>query len=481
MRDEMSDPPRCPVTVEIQCVHVGGHPGDHKFRPTPTEDRGGDANAGGDSEPAYARDENSDVSEGRGSVEESGTRGDSSGGQSGEIPTLNASKGEVGAAVNQHGMEPVASADSPAHAAAAASRAHLARSHLVQTGGGHPEEHQPDHPDSEVPAHLLSEGWPGGISDGLTLPCGVCGVVPSFDYTVTEESWKTYAPHEHRLGVVCLPCLDRLASETSGTLKVLRIQFCGIGKTIVFMPTMIHRYRAVDLPSEDDHRLSAPARFERGDDPLDVWRRFSTHAGSDMWKNIADHLAAEIARLRTPAAREQPSDTYCSACNALLRGDGTCPQCGGEQPKPLGWITLVSYEEVPGKIRTEILTRGQLHSTRADAQEEADETEAKYVGNTYTIEPVGPPSEEELGWGGGSIGIDVLPHEPVGEQPEPLGWVIAAWHWWHGREVPCIKDNLYSQKKTAEMSASWFREYHPGPRYTVEPVGSSTSVEEKRE
>ncbi len=94
----------------------------------------------------------------------------------------------------------------------------------------------------------ISNGnWEPGISDGLTLPCGECGHVPSFDYNVDHETWKLVAgDHPHRLGVICLPCFDKLAVDIGYDISthLERVQFTGIGKTIVLKPSRLFQYEA---------------------------------------------------------------------------------------------------------------------------------------------------------------------------------------------------------------------------------------------
>ena len=74
--------------------------------------------------------------------------------------------------------------------------------------------------------------WPEAVSDGLTLPCGECGIVPRFDYRVDDETWRKVAPTEHRLSVICLPCFDRLA-VAAGVVHdyLIDVQFVGEGRT----------------------------------------------------------------------------------------------------------------------------------------------------------------------------------------------------------------------------------------------------------
>ncbi len=83
--------------------------------------------------------------------------------------------------------------------------------------------------------------WPEAVSDGLILPCGVCGVVPQFDYRVDEPTWKKVAPKEHRLSVICLPCFDRLAVNAGVTHDYLiDVQFVGTGRTWQLQPIQMY-------------------------------------------------------------------------------------------------------------------------------------------------------------------------------------------------------------------------------------------------
>ncbi len=83
--------------------------------------------------------------------------------------------------------------------------------------------------------------WPEAISDGLTLPCGECGVVPQFDYLVDDPTWDKVAPIEHRNSVICLPCFDRLAVVAGVTHNYLvNVQFVGAGRTWALQPTQMY-------------------------------------------------------------------------------------------------------------------------------------------------------------------------------------------------------------------------------------------------
>ncbi len=93
---------------------------------------------------------------------------------------------------------------------------------------------------------LTKDNWDPAISDGLTLPCGVCDRVPYFDYRVDSEFWNLIVHEPHKRGVICLPCLDKLAfvkgHDVSTHLEF--VQFTGIGKTIELKPTRIFHYQS---------------------------------------------------------------------------------------------------------------------------------------------------------------------------------------------------------------------------------------------
>ena len=80
--------------------------------------------------------------------------------------------------------------------------------------------------------------WPEGISDGLILPCAICKCWVMFDYNVDDAFWSLTVPIHIRRDVVCLPCLDTLASAMGLDIatNLRQVQFTGIGKTIVLLP-----------------------------------------------------------------------------------------------------------------------------------------------------------------------------------------------------------------------------------------------------
>lgn len=90
------------------------------------------------------------------------------------------------------------------------------------------------------------KNWIPGVSDGLTLPCAVCGRKNiKFDCIVKDSFWKEVVPKEIRQDVVCLPCLDRMAKEKGLDLgsNVVSLQFTGTGFTIEFFPVNVFRYK----------------------------------------------------------------------------------------------------------------------------------------------------------------------------------------------------------------------------------------------
>lgn len=82
------------------------------------------------------------------------------------------------------------------------------------------------------------KAWPGGVSNGLTLPCGKCGTVPPFDWLCDDALWRRVVPASMRLGVVCLPCFDAMATAINARVvgHIKRVQFVGTGYTVVLCP-----------------------------------------------------------------------------------------------------------------------------------------------------------------------------------------------------------------------------------------------------
>lgn len=116
-----------------------------------------------------------------------------------------------------------------------------------------------------VQVEIIEKGddWPEGISDGLTIPCRVCGKMPLFDYHVDDNLWSVLIPSRFRQSVVCLPCLDALGKEKGVHVgEYLRfMQFTGWNHTVVLSPSVAYRFskREADtytLPGKADHESS---------------------------------------------------------------------------------------------------------------------------------------------------------------------------------------------------------------------------------
>lgn len=96
---------------------------------------------------------------------------------------------------------------------------------------------------SYPPTWLSREGWPCGVSDGLTIPCSDCGELSRFDYSVTDEFWREHVPElPARISAVCLPCLDKRCGGVGLAAALKQIQWTGTGHTVVLRPAFCHEY-----------------------------------------------------------------------------------------------------------------------------------------------------------------------------------------------------------------------------------------------
>lgn len=95
--------------------------------------------------------------------------------------------------------------------------------------------------------HVKRGEWPDDVpvSDGLTLPCRICHKKLKFDYTVDDDFWKRVVDQRHKNKVICLLCLDKLASVKGENVAkhLIRVQFIGVGKTINLLPDKVFYYR----------------------------------------------------------------------------------------------------------------------------------------------------------------------------------------------------------------------------------------------
>ena len=82
--------------------------------------------------------------------------------------------------------------------------------------------------------------WPATISDGLELKCECCKNPTNFDYHVDDKFWKDVVPTNNVRDVICLSCLDFLATKMGRSVcnHLQEVQFTGIDMTILLMPTV---------------------------------------------------------------------------------------------------------------------------------------------------------------------------------------------------------------------------------------------------
>jgi len=104
-----------------------------------------------------------------------------------------------------------------------------------------------------------AEAWPETISDGLSSACTDCGEVPRFDYRVTEEFWRRWVPDGARIGVVCLPCLDRRCDGEGLVEAIEHVDWTGTNHTIRLAPA-----RRIAYSNRRGHITDS-------DDPLACW------------------------------------------------------------------------------------------------------------------------------------------------------------------------------------------------------------------
>lgn len=111
---------------------------------------------------------------------------------------------------------------------------------------------------------VVGEMWPAAISDGLLLPCSCCGLLPHFDYHVDDGFWSLVVPPAFQRDVVCLFCLDKLATSIGADLAdhLRDVQFTGVGKTIVLLPVRAYYYEPP--PYRSSQSVDQPIQIEEG-------------------------------------------------------------------------------------------------------------------------------------------------------------------------------------------------------------------------
>ncbi len=125
--------------------------------------------------------------------------------------------------------------------------------------------------------------WPSGVSDGLACPCADCGEHPRFDYNVADDFWYKWVPGEQRLGVVCLPCLDKRCGGVGLANALREIQWTGTKHTVVMKPTFRYDY-SDDIREQvraADRAANARAKLLRHPNPLQEIIANSLHSPTD--------------------------------------------------------------------------------------------------------------------------------------------------------------------------------------------------------
>lgn len=89
---------------------------------------------------------------------------------------------------------------------------------------------------------IVTDKWPEGVSDGLTLPCVDCHKIPEFDYIVLEEFWRKWVKGPQKTSVVCLPCLDIRCDGVGLAESLMEVQWTGTGHTVVLKPEKRYEY-----------------------------------------------------------------------------------------------------------------------------------------------------------------------------------------------------------------------------------------------
>lgn len=87
--------------------------------------------------------------------------------------------------------------------------------------------------------------WIDAIPDKLILPCSICGCRVDFDYVVDDDFWSKIVPIQHQQQVICLNCLDILATQKGENVceHIETVFYCGEDKTIQLSPDVLYLYK----------------------------------------------------------------------------------------------------------------------------------------------------------------------------------------------------------------------------------------------
>lgn len=117
---------------------------------------------------------------------------------------------------------------------------------MIREAAGNPDDDalKAIHERSAIEVIQPDAPWPSGVSDGLNLPCQRCGNKPKFDYHVADDVWKALVPEDERLGVICLPCLERIAHACGTSIgdAIEEVQFTGMGTTTILKPEKVYHW-----------------------------------------------------------------------------------------------------------------------------------------------------------------------------------------------------------------------------------------------
>jgi len=91
--------------------------------------------------------------------------------------------------------------------------------------------------------------WIDSLPDKLLLPCSICGCRVDFDYIVDDFLWNEVVPKQHKLNVVCLNCLDVLATEKGENVceHIKRMFYCGEEKTMTLFCGPTFHYQKLNI------------------------------------------------------------------------------------------------------------------------------------------------------------------------------------------------------------------------------------------
>lgn len=76
--------------------------------------------------------------------------------------------------------------------------------------------------------------------------CSNCGCKVNFDYIVSDSFWDEIVPPEHRLNVICLRCLDEMATLKGEDIcdHIETVYYLGVNKTMRLTPKVMFSYKA---------------------------------------------------------------------------------------------------------------------------------------------------------------------------------------------------------------------------------------------